>query len=122
MFVLLSDINEMYPPGDIPRSYELGALESLFEGRFRPGHFQGVCQVVDKLFSIVQPDKVFFGQKDYQQCMVIKRLMELTPAFKSIDMHIVPTIREASGLAMSSRNRRLTEGKETAATIFQSLC
>lgn len=115
-------INEIYPAGEAVKYYELDELEAIFEGAFRPGHFQGVCQVVDKLFAIVKPDEVFFGQKDYQQCMVIKRLMVLTPGFQNIRMHIVPTMREASGLAMSSRNMRLSEDeKQTAAAIYQTL-
>lgn len=113
---------EIYPPGEITRIYDLQSLESLFEGAHRPGHFQGVCQVVDKLFSIVRPQAVFFGQKDYQQCMVIKRLIAITPSFNSIDMIIVPTMREPDGLAMSSRNMRLSENeKQAAPTIYQTL-
>lgn len=116
------DVEEIYPNGEITRFYDLGELEKQYEGAFRPGHFQGVCQVVDKLFKIVQPDKVFFGQKDYQQCMVIKKLIQLTPAFSKIDLQIVSTMREETGLAMSSRNMRLTQAeKTTAATIFQTM-
>ncbi|MGC4234616.1 MAG: pantoate--beta-alanine ligase [Niabella sp.] len=116
------EINEMYPAEEITRFYDLGALEKVFEGAHRPGHFQGVCQVVDKLFSIVEPNRAFFGQKDYQQCMVIKRLIELTPAFSSITINIVPTMREESGLAMSSRNVLLSDAeKKDAETIYQSL-
>ncbi len=116
------DVAEIYPPNAVSKHFSIGDLENVFEGEFRPGHFQGVCQVVDKLFSIVQPNKVFFGQKDYQQCMVIKKLIALTPAFDNIDMHIVPIKREQSGLAMSSRNVRLSEGERAlATTIYQSL-
>ncbi len=116
------DAAEIYPPGEITRIYDLQTLENLFEGAYRPGHFQGVCQVVDKLFSIVQPQQVFFGQKDFQQCMVIKRLIETTPAFNAIKMTIVPTMRESNGLAMSSRNTRLSEEEKLIApTIYQTL-
>lgn len=116
------EIAEMYPEGEIARIYDLQTLENLFEGAFRPGHFQGVCQVVDKLFSIVQPHAVFFGQKDYQQCMVIKRLIDTTPSLGSIEMTIVPTMREPNGLAMSSRNVRLSEEeKQVAPTIYHTL-
>lgn len=116
------EAEEIYPPGEITRIYDLQSLENLFEGAYRPGHFQGVCQVVDRLFSIVQPHIVFFGQKDYQQCMVIKRLIETTPAFNAIKMTIVPTMREPDGLAMSSRNMRLSEEeKQVAPTIYQTL-
>lgn len=116
------DAEEIYPAGEITRIYDLQSLENLFEGAYRPGHFQGVCQVVDKLFTIVRPHAVFFGQKDYQQCMVIKRLIEITPSFSAIEMTIVPTMREPDGLAMSSRNVRLSEEeKQVAPTIYQTL-
>mgnify|MGYP000886458694 CR=1 FL=1 len=104
------------------KHFNLGRLEEVFEGSSRPGHFQGVCQVVERLFDIVLPHEVFFGQKDYQQCMVINRLIDITPRFKNIQMNIVPTMREKSGLAMSSRNTRLTgEQREQAATIYKTL-
>ncbi len=116
------DTDEVYPPGEELKRYELGRLEEVLEGAFRPGHFQGVCQVVDKLFAMVRPDEVFFGQKDYQQCMVIRKLLELVPGFGNIKMNIIPTLRESSGLAMSSRNMRLSEAeRELAATIHQTL-
>lgn len=115
------DFEDIYPD-EAAKHYDLGSLETVFEGSFRPGHFQGVCQVVDRLFEIVKPDEVFFGQKDYQQCMAISRLMEITQAFQNIQMNIVPTMREKSGLAMSSRNMRLTEDqRQAAATIHQTL-
>lgn len=119
--LFLPDAAEIYPE-PVTKKYDLGRLETVFEGSSRPGHFQGVCQVVERLFDIVQPDEVFFGQKDYQQCMVINRLLDINPAFKNITMNIVPTIREASGLAMSSRNMRLSrEERQTAETIYQVL-
>ncbi|MFT4094903.1 MAG: pantoate--beta-alanine ligase [Niabella sp.] len=120
--LFLPEVEEMYPETEAANHYDLGQLERVFEGAFRPGHFQGVCQVVDKLFRIIQPTDVFFGQKDYQQCMVVKKLIKLTPDFHNITMHIIPTMREESGLAMSSRNMRLTgPEKEKAATIYQTL-
>jgi len=116
------EASEIYPAGAITRSYDLGELEKVFEGAYRPGHFQGVCQVVDRLFIIIKPNQAFFGQKDYQQCMVIKKLIELTPAFSSININIVPTMRGESGLALSSRNMLLSgEERKNAATIYQSL-
>lgn len=116
------DAEEIYPTSEITRIYDLQSLENVFEGASRPGHFQGVCQVVDRLFSIIQPHAVFFGQKDYQQCMVIKILIDKTPLFSHIKMTIVPTMREPNGLAMSSRNMRLSEEeKEVASTIYQTL-
>lgn len=116
------DEEEMYPFGEAQKQYELNELETLFEGAFRPGHFQGVCQIVDKLFTIITPDKVFFGQKDYQQCMVIKKLLKLNPSFGQIEMNIIPTVREDNGLAMSSRNQLLSiEEKQVASTLHDQL-
>ncbi len=101
--------SEIYPKSFQAKHYDLGNLEQVLEGKFRPGHFQGVCQVVDRLLEIVVPDKLYLGQKDYQQCMVIKRLLDLTNRNKKVALHIAPTIREKSGLAMSSRNLRLSK-------------
>lgn len=120
--VFLPSVTEIYPEGITGHSevYELGKLESLLEGKFRPGHFQGVCRVVDRLLAIVNPDTLFLGQKDYQQCMVISRLIEITGRHTTLS--IVPTLRETSGLAMSSRNLRLSEkDRETATAIYHSL-
>ena len=119
--LFLPSIDEVYPNGttDLP-TYDLGYLETVLEGKFRPGHFQGVCQVVDRLLSMVKPHYLFLGQKDYQQCMVIKKLVELTEGETTII--ICPTLREKEGLAMSSRNMRLnTEEKEKALCIYNTL-
>ncbi len=119
--LFLPDVSDIYPEPSV-KKYDLGTLETVYEGSSRPGHFQGVCQVVDRLFEIVKPDAVFFGQKDYQQCMVISRLIDITPGFENIEMNIVPTMREENGLAMSSRNMRLSDGQRAnAATIYQTL-
>lgn len=104
--LFLPSVSEIYPQGYIAPHYDLGYLETILDGKYRPGHFQGVCQVVDRLLTITQPGTLYLGQKDYQQCMVIKRLIELKNHPTLI--HINPTIREADGLAMSSRNMRLT--------------
>ena len=117
----LPTVSELYPDGTARlERYELGSLETLLEGKYRPGHFQGVCQVMSRLLSIVQPDHLFMGQKDYQQCMVIKWLinyMKLKTVF-----HACPTVREHDGLAMSSRNLRLNEEqRKKAVAIFESL-
>ncbi|MFT3903976.1 MAG: pantoate--beta-alanine ligase [Niabella sp.] len=120
--VFLPAVAEIYPPSYKPPHYPLGEIETLLEGAYRPGHFQGVCQVLDRLFEIVNPQEVFFGQKDYQQCMVVKKLLTLVPAHQSIHMHICPIVREADGLAMSSRNRRLSETeRQKAVTIYQTM-
>jgi len=118
--LFLPDVKEIYPPGFVAPHYELGYLETVLEGKYRPGHFQGVCQVVDRLLEIVAPDKLYLGQKDFQQCMVIRKLIEL----KSIHTALVicPTLRETSGLAMSSRNARLNaKEKELAVKIYETL-
>ncbi|MFZ6023052.1 MAG: pantoate--beta-alanine ligase [Bacteroidota bacterium] len=118
--LFLPPVNEIYPPGYEKKHVELGALEHLLEGKYRPGHFQGVCQVVDQLLSIVEPDQLFLGQKDYQQCMVITELIRQTG--KKIRLQMVPTMRETSGLAMSSRNLRLSEtDRIKAAAIYRTL-
>jgi pantoate--beta-alanine ligase len=95
-------------------------LDHVLEGEFRPGHFAGVAQVVAKLFNIVQPDRAYFGQKDYQQIMVVSRLVH---ALKfNIEIVALPTVREADGLAMSSRNQRLSpEERNRAGVLHQSL-
>jgi len=115
-------VEEIYPEGlERNFSYDLGYLETILEGFYRPGHFQGVCRVMHRLLNIVQPNDLFMGQKDYQQCMVIKKLIE-TFGISTI-LHIVPTQREESGLAMSSRNLRLSApAKKQAAAIYKALC
>jgi pantoate--beta-alanine ligase len=96
------------------------SVESVFEGQFRPGHFNGVIQVLHRFFSLIEPDEVYFGQKDLQQCMVVKILID--EYFQQIKFNIVPTKREKSGLAMSSRNMRLTNDEINIANqIYQSL-
>ena len=119
--LFLPSVTEIYPDGTATlRKYDLGFLESVLEGKYRPGHFQGVCQVVDRLLNIVQPNLLFLGQKDYQQCMVIRKMIELTKSKTQII--VCPTLREASGLAMSSRNLRLNENeKEKASKIYETL-
>jgi pantoate--beta-alanine ligase len=121
--VFLPSVTEMYPNGTtLPdNTYPLGYLDQVFEAAHRPGHFQGVCQVVHRLLTIVQPDKLFMGQKDYQQCMVIKRLLELTGLYKETELIICPTIRETDGLAMSSRNRRLSATERQIAPAIYKL-
>jgi pantoate--beta-alanine ligase len=120
--LFLPSVNDIYPDGTnaLPR-YDLGFLETVLEGKFRPGHFQGVCQVVNRLLEIVIPGKLYLGQKDYQQCMVIKKMMELT-GLENIQLIICPTLRETDGLAMSSRNRRLNnDERKLAVTISAAL-
>jgi len=119
--VFLPSVKEIYPNGtDTPAKYDLGKIENLFEGKYRPGHFQGVCQVVHRLLDIITPDDLFMGLKDYQQCLVIKQLVQLLQL--PVQVHALSTYREESGLAMSSRNLRLTNEQRTrAAAIFKML-
>jgi pantoate--beta-alanine ligase len=119
--VFLPSVNEIYPDGTaLQKQFDLGYLETILEGKYRPGHFQGVCQVVHRLLDIVCPTTLFLGRKDYQQCMVIKKLIAI--ANWDIKLAIIPTLREASGLALSSRNMRLSEpDKAAAAAIYQAL-
>ncbi len=121
--LLLPSVEEIYPKGTtLKTQYELGKIETLLEGKYRPGHYQGVCQVVHRLLDIVQPNNLYLGQKDYQQCMVIARLVELMSKKKDIHINICPTLREADGLAMSSRNMRLNaEERQKAVLIIRSL-
>ena len=116
-------VEEIYPNGTNSKQYyDLGEMETLLEGKFRPGHYQGVCKVVHRLLEIVKPDNLYLGQKDYQQCMVIARLVELMGKKEAININICPTLREADGLAMSSRNMRLSLAeRRKAVLIFQSL-
>lgn len=119
--LFLPSVQEIYPndAGEVEQ-YELGFLETVLEGKYRPGHFQGVCRVMDRLLSIVNADHLYMGQKDYQQCMVVSHLIQTKNI--ATEMHIAPTLREADGLAMSSRNMRLNqEQRTTAVAIFQTL-
>lgn len=119
--LFLPSVEEIYPiESNEAEKYDVGFLETVLEGKYRPGHFQGVCQVMHRLLTIVNADHLYMGQKDYQQCMVVSHLI----AAKGIPtkMHIAPTLREPDGLAMSSRNMRLDpEQRNTASAIFQTL-
>ena len=113
-------VEEMYPENDEPWDIDLGELDTIWEGESRPGHFQGVTQIVSKLFNLVQPDQACFGQKDFQQVMVIQKMIELKKM--NVKLLICPTVRSEKGLALSSRNARLSaQGKEKALCIFQTL-
>jgi len=115
--LFLPSVNEMYPNGSIlHKQYNLGYLDTLLEAASRPGHFQGVCQVMERLLDIVQPNSLVLGQKDYQQCMVVTKLVSEngTP----VEILIGETLREQDGLAMSSRNLRLSENARTKAPLI----
>jgi pantoate--beta-alanine ligase len=117
--VFMPSSDEMYPP-KFNSWVEVGKLAERLEGASRPGHFRGVTTVVAKLFNIVQPDRAYFGQKDAQQLIVIKKMA------KDLDMNLevvaVPTVREPDSLAMSSRNTYLNaEERKQAAVLYQAL-
>ncbi|WP_293889458.1 MULTISPECIES: pantoate--beta-alanine ligase [unclassified Sphingobacterium] len=118
--LFLPTVDEMYPDKHEHWHIDLGELDQIWEGEKRPGHFQGVTQVVYKLFTLVQPHIACFGQKDFQQVMVIKRMIEMKDL--PIQLAICPIIRDQDGLALSSRNMRLSEeGKTIALALSRSL-
>lgn len=117
--VFVPSVQEMYPEPAVLKM-DFGRLEQILEGAFRPGHFNGVGLVVSKLFHVVKPQRAYFGQKDIQQCAVINRLVN--DLSFGIELVFCETVREADGLAMSSRNVRLSPEKRKAASfIYQSL-
>lgn len=105
-------VEEVYPEPDT-RQFDLGPVAEVMEGAMRPGHFNGVCQVVSKLFDFASPDKAYFGEKDFQQIAVIRRMVELTGS--TVEIVACPIKREDDGLALSSRNVRLTAEQRAAA-------
>jgi pantoate--beta-alanine ligase len=112
--------SEIYPPG-FETQVDVGDIGSKLEGEHRPGHFIGVATVVCKLLTIVRPDKVYFGQKDAQQCLVIQRLN--ADLNLGAEVVVCPTVREPDGLAMSSRNVNLSpEEREAASVLYRALC
>ncbi len=112
---------DMYPDGqENMRKYDIGDLEFVLEGEFRPGHFQGVSYIVDEFIQIIQPTNIYMGEKDFQQVAVIKKVLELTQS--KTQLVCCPTKRQEDGLAMSSRNMRLSEeGLIKAATLQRAL-
>lgn len=117
--VFVPSVQEIYPEPD-NRQFDFGQLDKVMEGKFRPGHFNGVAQVVSRLFDIVKSDKAYFGEKDFQQLAIIRQMVRQL----NIPVEIVPMPirREDSGLAMSSRNQRLTEDqKKDAVNIYRVL-
>lgn len=118
--VFAPEVEEMYPEEDT-RIFNLGPVAEVMEGKFRPGHFNGVAQIVSKLFYAVEPDNAYFGEKDFQQIAVI-RSMAKELKLDNINIIAVPIVREEDGLALSSRNRRLSpEQRKNAPKIWETL-
>ena len=121
-YVFAPSVEEIYPEPDT-RQFSYAPLDTVMEGKYRPGHFNGVCQIVSKLFMIVEPDKGYFGEKDFQQLAIIREMVKQM----QFPLEIIgcPIVREADGLALSSRNARLTDEQRQQAlnisrTLFQS--
>lgn len=120
--VFLPTPEEMYEDGEVAPQYDLGRVAEVMEGAHRPGHFEGVVWVVSKLFRLVRPDRAYFGLKDFQQIAVVRRMVELSPDMRGIEVVSCPVVRESDGLAMSSRNRRLSpEERVSAPKIYEAL-
>jgi len=119
--LFLPSVNEIYKEGlEELQQFELGYLENILEGKYRPGHFQGVCNVVFRLLKIIEPHIIFLGRKDYQQYLVLKKMMQ--QFYPAIKIKLVDIEREKNGLAMSSRNMRLSNDAQNKATaIYSSL-
>ncbi len=112
--------NEIYPENLIPEKWDFGNLDKVMEGIYRPGHFNGVAQVVNRLFNIVKPDIAYFGQKDFQQLTIIKELVRQMGS--NVKIISCPTVREPDGLAMSSRNLLLEpELRKNAGIIYTTI-
>ena len=118
-YAFAPSVEEMYPEPDT-RQFSYAPLDTVMEGAFRPGHFNGVCQIVSKLFEAVKPHRAYFGEKDFQQLAIIREMVRQM----QFDLEIVgcPIVREEDGLALSSRNARLSaEERENALNISQTL-
>ena len=118
-FAFAPSVEEMYPEPDT-RQFSYAPLDTVMEGKYRPGHFNGVCQIVSKLFEVVKPDRAYFGEKDFQQLVIIREMVRQL----KFPLQIVgcPIVREEDGLALSSRNARLSaEERQQALKISQTL-
>jgi pantoate--beta-alanine ligase len=116
-FLFVPDVTEVYPNG-LNQQYNIDfqGIDSMMEGQFRPGHFKGVAMVVECLFNLVKPDMAFFGQKDFQQVAIIRKMVEVRKL--PVAIRTVKTMRNADGLALSSRNMLLSEAEKNDALII----
>lgn len=118
IYVFVPSVQTIYPEGAAVKKYALQGLDKPMEGQHRPGHFDGVATVVERLFTLIKPDVAYFGQKDFQQLQIVSLLAQSM----GITIRSVATVREANGLAMSSRNRRLSpERREESKLIYELL-
>ena len=117
--VYVPDVEDIYPDDLESKQYDFDGLENEMEGQFRPGHFDGVGTVVETLFRQVQPHNAYFGEKDFQQLAIIKKMVNKIDL--PIKIHGIPTLREKDGLAMSSRNMRLTEVQRKEAPLIYKI-
>lgn len=113
--IFAPSVEEIYPEEDT-RQFDFGQLDKVMEGQFRPGHFNGVAQVVSRLFDAVTPDNAYFGEKDFQQLAIIRQMVKMLNY--PIQIHPCPIVREGSGLALSSRNARLSADQLAAAPVI----
>jgi pantoate--beta-alanine ligase len=120
IIVFAPSVDDIYEGDTVSEHYDFDGLENQMEGRFRPGHFDGVGTIVQRLFEIVKPNNAYFGEKDFQQLQIVKKMVEKT----KLPVNVIgcPIFREANGLAMSSRNERLSsDERNRAAVIYQTL-
>ena len=120
IIIFAPTVDDIYEGNTVSKHYDFDGLENQMEGRFRPGHFDGVGTIVQRLFEIVKPDNAYFGEKDFQQLQIVKKMVEKT----KLPVNVIgcPIFREPNGLAMSSRNERLTaQERDDAAVIYKTL-
>lgn len=118
--IFIPSVNEMYPENISSEKFNFGDIDNILEGKFRPGHFNGVATIVKKLFEIFEPCFVFFGEKDFQQTLIIKKI--ICKFFPEINIIICPTIRDKNGLALSSRNKLISKNSfSKCGIIFETL-
>lgn len=119
LLVLVPETKDIYPNGTISKQYDFGGIENEMEGKFRPGHFDGVGTVLHSFFKMIQPTVAYFGEKDFQQLQIVKKLVKI----ENLPVKIVgcPIVRESNGLAMSSRNKRLTKKQYDEASFIYKI-